>query len=206
LGETQSAFICVHQRLQPLTTLLENPVPIYAVGAVLATLCGLVFLARRNLPSLFAFVGVVAVTLLLVVVERLVVTDREQVESAVVELMLAIERNDLPAVLATIDPAATEIRSDAETLMSQVRVDDTGASSLRVEVDTATSTPTAVAKFRGKIDAIHKRSGQRAFYFDKVHLYWTKRDDKWLVSDYQAHVKGVPINAVDGLPKVRTIR
>jgi len=53
--------------------LLENPLPIYAAGAVLATVCGLAFLARRNLPSLFALIGVVVLTLLLVLVERMVV-------------------------------------------------------------------------------------------------------------------------------------
>jgi hypothetical protein len=182
-----------------LTTLLENPVPIYAVGAVLATLCGLIFLARRNVPSLLGFVGVAAATILLVLVERLVVTDREQVETAVVELMLAIEQNDLSKVVATIDPAASQIRDDAQTLMPQVLVKDTGASSLSVEVDTEAQTPTAVAKFRGKIDGIHKPTGQRAFYFEEVHLYWVKQDDRWLVSDYRVHTKGMPINAVDGL-------
>lgn len=181
-----------------LTTLLENPVPIYAVGAVLATLCGLAFLARRNLPSLFAFAGVVGATLLLVLVERLVVTDREEVEAAVVELMKAIEENDLPTVVATIDPAATEVRSDAERLMPLVKVEDTGATSLRVEVDTSTESLTAVAKFRGKIDGIHKSSGQRVFYFEEVYLFWGKREGQWLVVDYQAHTGDMPIDAVDG--------
>jgi hypothetical protein len=144
-------------------------------------------------------VGVVAVTLLLVVVERLVVTDREQVESAVVELMLAIEQNELPTVLAMIDSVAAEVRSDAETLMTLVRVDDTGAASLRVEVEASEESLTAVAKFRGKVDGIHRSSGQRVFYFEEVHLFWTNREGRWLVVDYQVHTKGMPIDAVDGL-------
>jgi len=182
-----------------MTTLLEDPVPICAVGAVLATICGLAFLARRNLPSLMALVGVVLASLLLVLVEQLVVTDREEVETAVDELMLAIEENDLPAVVATIDPAAVEVRSDAESLMPQVRIEDTGSSSLRVEVNTDAEGTTAVAKFRGKVDGIHKSSGQRVFYFEEVHLFWIKRDQRWLVTDYRVHTEGMPIDAVDGL-------
>ncbi len=179
--------------------LLENPVPIYAVGAVLATLCGLAFVARRNLPSLLAFVGVVAATLLLVLVERLVVTNREQVEAAVVDILLAIEENDLPTVLTMIDPAAAEVRDDAETLMPLVRVEDTGATSLRVKVDTTAESLTAVAKFRGKVDGIHRSSGQRVFYFEEVHLFWVKREGRWLVVDYQVHTGEMPIDAVDDL-------
>ena len=179
--------------------LFENPVPIYAVGMVLATLCGLAFVSRRNLPSLVAFVGVVSATLLLVLVERLVVTVREEVEAAVVELLEAIEENDLPKVIATIDTAATEVWSDAETLMPMVKVEDTGATSLRVEVDASTGTPTAVAKFRGKVDGIHKSSGQRVFYFEEVHLFWVKREQRWLVEDYRVHTGKMPINAIDDL-------
>ena len=180
-----------------MPTLLENPVPIYAVGAVLATLCGLAFLVRRNLPSLLACAGVVAATLLLVLVERLVVTDREQVEAAVVELMKAIEENDLPTVVAAIDPAANEVRSDAETLMPMVKVEDTGATSLRVEVDAAAEPQTAVAKFLGKVNGILKSSGQRVFYFDEVHLLWVKREHQWLVEDYWANSEGRSVDAVE---------
>ena len=188
-----------------MSVVLENPLPIYSAGAVLATLCGLAFLARRNLPSLFALAGAVVVTLALVLIERVVVTDREQIEAAVVELMLAIERNDLSEVVGSIDPTATEIRSDAETLMPQVRVKDTSVSALRVEVD-ASAEPTAVAKFRGKIDGLHKRSGQRAVYFEEVHLFWVKREDRWFVVDYRVHTRGMPINAVDGIPANKAIR
>ena len=182
-----------------MTILLENPVPIFAVGAVLATLCGLALLTRRNLPSLLAFTGVVGATLLLVLVERLVVTDREEVEAAVADLLKAIEENDLPTVLAAIDPAAAEVRDDAETLMPMVKVEDTGATSLRVEVDATAEPQTAVAKFRGKINGIHRNSGQRVFYFEEVHLFWVKRERQWLVVDYQVHTGSMSIDAVDDL-------
>ncbi len=180
-----------------MATLLENPVPIYAVGAALATLCGLAFVARRNLPSLLAFAGVIGATLLLLLVERLVVTDREEVEAAVVELMKAIKENDLATVVAAIDLAAAEVRDDAETLMPMVKVEDTGATSLRVEVDATAEPQTAVAKFRGKINGIHKSSGQRVFYFEEVHLFWVKRERQWLVVDYRVHTGVMPFDAFD---------
>ena len=75
-----------------MNLLLENPIPIYALGAVAITLCGLAFLNRRNVPSLVALVVAILFVGSLLGLERLVVTDREQVELAVAEVMLAIER------------------------------------------------------------------------------------------------------------------
>ena len=185
-----------------MTILLENPIPIYFVGAVLATLCGLTFLVRRSLRSLLALVGVVAVTVLLVMVERAVVTNREQIEEGVFGLIEVIEKNELPSVLARIDPAAAEVLSDAKTLMQLVKVEDTGASMLHVEFESDGEPQSAFSRFLGKIDGVHKPTGQRVFYFDEVQLFWVKRQGQWLVESYRIQSNGTSVDAVD---RVRTL-
>ncbi len=177
-----------------VATLLENPLPIYAVGAVLATVCGLAFLARRNLPSLFALIGVVVLTLLLVVVERVVVTEREQVEAALLQLMRDVEAGDMPAVLARIDSGAAKMRNDVEKLMPQAEIKDTGATSVRVEVDAERLT--ATSRFRGKVDGVHRRRGMRVFFFDEVEINWVKRGEQWLAEAYAVKIKGKAIDPV----------
>ena len=182
-----------------METILENPVPIYAVGAVLATLCGLAFLARRNVPSLLALGCVVMFTLLLAVTEYLVVTEREQIEDAVAQLIVALEANDLPGVLALIHPASGQARSDAETLMPLARISDAGATSLRVEVDKKSQPMVAVGEFRGRVDGTHVRSGARLFYFDRVLANWKKKDGRWLLSGYTPMWRDRPINPVESM-------
>ncbi len=179
-----------------VATLLENPLPIYAVGTVLATVCGLAFLARRNLPSLFALIGVVVLTLLLVVVERVVVTEREQVEAALQQLMRDVEAGDMSAVLARIDSGAAKMRNDVEKLMPQAEIKDTGATSVRVEVDADTEPMTATSRFRGKVDGVHRRSGMRVFFFDEVEINWVKRGEQWLAEAYAVKIKGKAIDPV----------
>ena len=183
--------------------LLENPLPIYAVGAVLATVCGLAFLARRSLSALLVFVFVVLTTLLLVLVERFVVTERERVEAAAIEIMAAIEANDLEGVLARIAPTAEEVRSDARTMMPQMTVEDTNLTSLRVEI-AAGEPPLATSFFRGKVDGIHRGSGQRVFYFEDVELSWQLIDDRWLLIDYRVYSDGMPIDAIDGFRMIQS--
>ena len=123
-----------------MNTLLENPLPILAVGAVLATLCGLVFLSRRTVPALLALAVVVLLTLLLVITERLIVTPREEIEQALSALLAAVESNELPAVLAMIEPGAANVRRDAEKLMPRVDVTDTGATAIQIDVDGSSAT------------------------------------------------------------------
>lgn len=182
-----------------MNVLFENPLPIYAVGAVLATLCGLVFLARRNLASLLALIGVLLLTMLLALVEQMVVTDREQVETALYELMAAVEANDVSEVLSLIDPAATKMRGDVEELMPQATIEDAGATAVSIEVYPEDVPPLATSLFRGRVDGVHRRSGQRLFYFDKVVISWIKLNDQWLAYSYTAHWKGRPIDAVDSM-------
>jgi len=182
-----------------LNFLLENPLPIYAVGAVLTTVCGMVFLSRRTLPSLFALIGVVTLTLLLVLAERIVVTEREQVETTLHQLMTDIESNDLSAVLAHIDPQSTKMRADIEKLLPEANIKDTGATSMQIEVDTNAAPPTALSSFRGRIDGVHRRSGMRVFFFDKVEISWVKQGDEWLAEGYAVQFKGKPINPVESM-------
>ena len=178
-----------------MNTLLENPVPIWAVGAVLATFAAIVLAARRNLPSLFALVGVVLLTLILVLVECLVVTEREEVEAAVYRLAAAVESGDLPAVFAMLDPAAVNVRSDATLLMPRLKIAKARVGGqLTVEVDLSTKPPQAVSRFRGLLDAVDTRSGVKFVYYDEVEITWLRQKGRWLVDDYTAKYRGKPVD------------
>jgi ketosteroid isomerase-like protein len=178
-----------------MTVLLENPVVIAVVGGLLATMAAVVFLSRRNLESLVALVAVVAVTLLLLVVERFVVTDREAVEYALEDMLAAIEANDTPGVLAWIDPTATGVRDDVQTLMPMVKVKVANAGAVDVEV---TAPGAADCNFQAYLQGTHGSSGSPLAYINqRVNLNWVKQGDRWLVKSYAAYYDGDPINAVN---------
>ncbi|MCH2115466.1 MAG: hypothetical protein MK171_11230 [Pirellulales bacterium] len=182
-----------------MNTLLENPWPIYVSGAALATLCGFVVFARRTARSLLVLVGVVVLVLVMIVVERVVVTDSEEVQAATTALMAAIGRNDMSGVLASINPTASQVRSDVESLMPLVRVSGTGAGSIQVQVDASVVPPVAVSSFRGKVDGIRISSGERIFYFDQIAVTWANKDGRWLLTDYMPMHRGRPISVVESV-------
>jgi hypothetical protein len=181
-----------------LNALLENPLIFGVIGVLAATLALTVYLARRSLASLAALVGIVLLTALGILVERFVRTDREQVESALADVLAAVEANDQPGVLAMIDPAAASVRSDAAALMPLMKVEKARSlGSLEVAVDQAAVPPTAAATFRAFLQGVHTRSGMQLGYFNqRVDIQWAKRGDRWLISDYTAYYDNQPINAV----------
>jgi hypothetical protein len=180
-----------------VTTLFENPLPVLVAGGLLAVLALVVFLARRSGAALLALVGVIALTLLLVLVERLVVTDREHVENALAGVLDAIEANDVSATVEFIDPAAAKIRADAQALMPQIKVEAANAAAVDVTVDDAAQPPAAIARFRAYLHGTHTASGTPVGYINQqVDLHWVKRGDRWLIDDYTAYFEGEPIDAV----------
>ena len=176
---------------------LENPIPGLAIGAVLITFCGLVFLSKRSLSALYALVGALVLTLLLFFAEQFVVTERESVELAMTQLLVAVEENDTPAAVALVDPAATELQSEVKLLMPLIEVSDTKASNVSIEVDSSTKPLEATCRFRGKLQGIHSSSGAQVFYFDNVDTYWIKSNEQWLLKDFVPYFRGKALNAVE---------
>ena len=181
-----------------MTALVENPVLVGVIGGLAATLALVVFLARRSLLSLVALVGAVLLTLLGLVAERLIETEREQVERSVREVLAAVEANDPAGVLNAIDPAATRVRNDARALMPLIKVEKARSlSGVEAAIDSATNPPTAMSRFRAFLQGIHTRSGMQVGYFNQqVDIHWVKRGDHWLIEDYTAYYDDQPIDAV----------
>jgi hypothetical protein len=181
-----------------MPVLFENPLAIAVVGGLFATFALVVFLARRSLASLVALGGIIAVTLLLMLIERLVVSDREQVETGVDSVLAAVEANDLPTVLTWIDPAAVSVRADVQALMPLVKVDKARAmGEIEVTINDAANPPTAMSRFRAFLDGVHGSSGMRVAYFNQqVDVDWVKQGDRWLINGYTAYYDDQPIDAV----------
>lgn len=171
-----------------MNVLLESPLAVGAIGAVAITVAAILFTQTRSRRALAALLGAVLLTVGGIVVERLIETPREQVLGSVGDLFVAIEANDLPAVLRLIDPQATEMRADAEALMPKFRVQSAGeGGEIRVELpaDAASEGAAATARLKPLIKVQHAKSGVMAAYFDSLELTLVRRGDAWLFSGYQ---------------------
>lgn len=186
--------------------LFENPLPILAIGSVCAVAAGIIFSARRTLSSLIALAVVLIATIALLVAERIVRTDREQIETGVYAVLDAVESNDLPGLLQWIDPTTgILIRSDAETLMPMMRVETANAAgAVEIRINEANADQ-ATVRFRGFVNGVTKSGGARIGYFDDVELHWTKRDGQWRIESYVVYWQDRPINPVDSVRSNRPV-
>jgi hypothetical protein len=184
----------------------EKPVALAVLGAICAIFPLLVFLSRRTLGSLFALAGVLVLTLGLILVERLIVTDREAILTQQQGVLAAVEANDLRKTLTYIDPAAAAVRSDAQTLMPQVKVNRARRlGDVEVKLDPTSNKADATTTFRGFLEGVHTGSGLHFGYMDQVDIHWAKQNEKWLITGYTAYHNNHPINAVSSIKSKRPV-
>lgn len=190
-----------------MSLFIENGLAIGIIGGLASTFALVFFLARRTGSSLAVLSGIVALTLVLLAVERFVESDREQVASAAEQAYGMVEANDVNGMLALVDPAAVTIRSDIQTLMPLIKVEKARPlGAVEIKVDATTNPPTAVSTSKAYLDGVHGSSAARVAYFNQqVDLKWVKQGDKWLLDGYTAYYEGKPIDAVGSARSNRAV-
>ncbi len=167
-----------------LTWLAENSLPIWMLGAIALTMAAIVYFQTRSRGAFYGVVGAIAATTLLLLVNRLVETPREAVERRLYEIAATVEANDVPGTLRFLAPSvSTEVRSDVETLMPQVRIErarviGTPQTELNATQDAAT------IQCRGIILAVRRSDGMKGGDDDRLELHWVLRDGEWLLESY----------------------
>ena len=167
--------------------LFEQPLVILFLGIVLVAALAGGFIQTGRRPLLFAMLAVIALTAGLLVLERIVVTQVEQVESTLHQIAAHLERNDVNAVVKMISEGAPELRNEARQKMglieiSQVRIKN----NLKVEIVKDQEPPVAEARFNAVIrgtDRLGQYGDQAYPRFFIVNL--RLEDEQWRVRSYE---------------------
>jgi hypothetical protein len=169
-----------------MTWLAENALPIWVCGAIALTMAFIVFQQTRTNTALLGMVAVIAVTAILLLIERLWETPREAVERTLYELAAAVEANDVPTTLSYLATSAdADIRSDVETLMPLVEIDRANIlGTPQIEMASGDDPTTATARIRGIIVARIKRSGMKGGQEDELTLSLVRSGEHWLIESY----------------------
>lgn len=119
--------------------------------------------------------------------DRLVVTDRENLESLLPRLAAAAEREDVETILAAIDPAAQDVREEVRRVMAQVKPTEVRITRLKVEVDDAKQPPEARANLIVRVTGtlLEPGAGQGSGLAE-VHLGLRKVRGTWLVIEAES--------------------
>ena len=126
-----------------------------------------------------------AVTIVGLVVERLIVTDREAIEMTLDKAVAAVKANDIDRLLECISPSAKDIQDQSRWVLSRYVVESAWIRNLEITVNNHTSPPTAKAKFTA-IGQGKDNMGQVPYrgYSVQVVVDLRKEGDRWLVTGY----------------------
>jgi hypothetical protein len=171
----------------PIIWFTEDPTPILVGGGLtLLVLAG--FFLKTGRGWVLASMGVVAAVMgLAVLVDRLVVTDREAVANTIYQAATSAERNDLNAVSEFISPSAPEVKAEARRWIGQAKVSSVSISAMEVTVDRAAKPMTATASFRVYATGeLTDRTMPYPFtYLGRLEVKFVQSGQRWLVTEYE---------------------
>jgi hypothetical protein len=168
--------------------LFEEPLAILFGGAFLFAITFALWYQIHDRRALVAAFGTLALTASGLVVERLVVTDGEQVRRTLRRIVSQMEQNDRAAVLAEISDSATELREEAESVLSRVEiVKITIKRNLRVEVVRRGGRKSAEARFNA-VATVEDRRGVfgRQIIPRFLIVRFRYESQQWKVTSYDA--------------------
>jgi hypothetical protein len=174
-----------------MSIFLESPWPAALACIVLEIILGAIFMRTGRALVVVAMGVVLAITAALLIVERVIVTDIEQVEDTLHGIAEDLEANDFAAVLRSFSPKCpryAEVRSQLDRVTVQSA---SVGPDLEVRVSQLTSPPSATAYFTGRINA-REHSGTIPYenFIRKFKVRLERRGDRWLITDVEDAAPG----------------
>jgi hypothetical protein len=174
---------------------VENPMPVILIGILLETVLGVVFVVSRRKPLLWAMVSVAVLVAVGVLVERLVVTERERAIETMESACRAVEANDAKRVRELIaENPTSDILKRLEFYMGMVEFTKVRIHNVKVDINRLASPPTAKAQFDGNANYKDKTgSNPYSYWAGSFVVQLVQSNGQWKIKD----VKGDPMRPRD---------
>ena len=164
---------------------LESPWPILFIGIAVEAVLAVVLLRTGRGAVLWGMIGAAAFVLLGLLVEWLVVTEREAVEHTLDACVAAVEANDVERLLSYISPSAQQARKEARWVLGRVQVEKARINDLEIKINRLTNPLTATARFEA-IGTGRDRKGELPYqtFPARVTVELRQENARWLVAGY----------------------
>jgi hypothetical protein len=171
--------------------LYEQPLAIVALGVALILALGAAWSASGRKELLIAC-GVAFVLLVAgLIVEKVVVTDREAVRATVLQIARDVQHNDRRAVLAHIHSGSPQLRKQAEAELPKYQFTELRITKIHlIDVDRQAEPRSAIVEFN-VIGSGSERGGigggipvEHIAQWVKLHML-REKDGRWTVADYE---------------------
>jgi hypothetical protein len=165
---------------------LENPWPILSLGITVEVVLVILLIVTRRGVLLGWMLGTATVVGAGVLIEWLVVTDREAIDDALHSCAAAIEANDQAQLLSHVSPSATHLRQEIRGRMDRFEVSMMRISNLEITVNRKADPRVAKAVFTA-IGKGRDRKGEYVLgqaYGGKVIVDFSCENGAWRATGY----------------------
>ena len=169
--------------------LFDSPIYIVLVGIILAIAVGGAWTASGRKELLYALGTVVGLTVIMLIAERLIVTDREAIRSTLNEIAHDVQNNDVAKVVSHIAQGSTSLVQKAQGEMPNYDFTVCRVTKVhKIDVDANSEPRSAIVEFNVRVEGTFKAPGIEA---SGVYPRWVKlqlireSDGKWRVQNYE---------------------
>jgi hypothetical protein len=179
--------------------ILEQPVAVVILGIILGLGTGIAWTSTGRKEWLIGLAAIIAFTIVGLVVERLVVTDREAIEATLQEIARDVQSNNLQAVLRHVSTGNSELIRQASAEMPNYRFDECRVTKVQeIDIDSSAEPRSALVEFNVVASGSFRQGGvelsdqgiPRRILLQMVR----EKDGQWKVQRY-AH--GSPLESLD---------
>jgi hypothetical protein len=162
----------------------ENPVTPGILGLLAVGIAAFVWTQTGHKAALYTILALAALTLVAVIINLQVVTDRERIRQIMNEVAAALRNNDSDTALSYIHPNAAGPLQRAKREFSRIKFEEARITGVKeIAVNPLTKPPTAIAEIYARVKAtVGSYKGSTVRF---VRVYFMQRDGRWLVQDYQ---------------------
>jgi hypothetical protein len=188
-SQSSLRFPATYRLPLPMTWIFDQPLYIVILGIVLGVLVGAVWTMTGRKEALFALAGVVVATLVMLVVERLVVTDAEEIHRTLAEIARKVKANDMDGLLSHIAKSNPGLIDQARNEMPNYKFTDCRVSKVHeLDVDTSAEPRSARVEFNVTVDGTFSYQGSELSgrFARWVQLQLVREaDGQWRVENYR---------------------
>jgi hypothetical protein len=173
-----------------MNLLLEQPLAVVIAGVILGLIGGIAWSSTGRKEWLVGLGLVVVLTIVGMIVEQLVVTDREAIERTLGEIARDVQSNNVRTVLRHIATGASDVQREAETELPRYRFDECRVTKVHnVDIDASAEPRSAIVEFNviatgsfseGGVEL----TGQQVLRWVRLHMV-REKDSQWRVQDYE---------------------
>lgn len=164
----------------------ESTQPLVVFCLAGAAVAGVIAVRAASRAWLAVAVLSVLAGLAVVVVDRLVVTDRESLLELFPRLARAAEQRDIDTIIAAVDPELHPLRATVQQAMARVRPTAVVITRQEVTVEAGKHPPEATADLIVRVTGDVADNGPSGVALTGVRVSLRKRDGRWLVTDAEA--------------------